>query len=193
MDTPNNENLSFDKTLPQDTTLPNAMSITQLDISLIVADSDQPRKVFNQNALDELASSIKNYGVLQPVIVTKCGSKYKLVAGERRYRASLSAGLATIPAIVKEFSATEKQEVALIENLQRENLNPIEEARAYKALMEDFDFTQEELATRLGKSRPVIANSLRLLTLPLAVRDMVTAGRLSQGHARCLVAIKDAN
>lgn len=166
--------------------------VTQIESKLIDTNPNQPRKRFDEDALNELAASIKNYGVIQPILVCpKDGGRYELIAGERRLRASKIAGLSFIPAIVKRFTESEMAEIALIENLQREDLNPIEEARAYRSLMEKYGFTQEELADKLGKSRPVIANSLRLLSLNPVVVDMVEAGRLSAGHARCLASIKD--
>lgn len=166
--------------------------VTQIESKLIDTNPNQPRKHFDEEALNELAASIRNYGVIQPILVCpKDGGRYELIAGERRLRASKIAGLSFIPAIVKKFTESEMAEIALIENLQREDLNPIEEARAYRALMENYGFTQEELADKLGKSRPVIANSLRLLSLNPVVVEMVETGRLSAGHARCLASIKD--
>lgn len=167
-------------------------AVTQIESKLIDTNPNQPRKHFDEDALNELAVSIKNYGVIQPILVCpKEGGRYELIAGERRLRASKMAGLSFIPAIVKRFTESEMAEIALIENLQREDLNPIEEARAYRSLMEKYGFTQEELADKLGKSRPVIANSLRLLSLNPVVVEMVETGRLSAGHARCLASIKD--
>lgn len=167
-------------------------AVTQIETKFIDTNPNQPRKHFDEDALNELAVSIKNYGVIQPILVSpKDGGRYELIAGERRLRASKIAGLSFIPAIVKRFTESEMAEIALIENLQREDLNPIEEAKAYRALMEKYGFTQEELADKLGKSRPVIANSLRLLSLNPVVIEMVETGRLSAGHARCLAAIKD--
>ena len=167
-------------------------AVTQIESKLIDTNPNQPRKHFDEDALNELAVSIKNYGVIQPILVCpKEGGRYELIAGERRLRASKMAGLSFIPAIVKRFTESEMAEIALIENLQREDLNPIEEARAYRSLMEKYGFTQEELADKLGKSRPVIANSLRLLSLNPVVVEMVETGRLSSGHARCLASIKD--
>ena len=167
-------------------------AVTQIESKLIDTNPNQPRKHFDEESLQELAVSIKNYGVIQPILVCpKEGGRYELIAGERRLRASKMAGLSFIPAIVKQFTESEMAEIALIENLQREDLNPIEEARAYRSLMDKYGFTQEELADKLGKSRPVIANSLRLLSLNPVVIEMVETGRLSSGHARCLAAIKD--
>ena len=163
-----------------------------LPLDKIFPNPNQPRKKFDQTLLEELAISIKNYGVIQPIIVCPTGDgKYQIVAGERRYRASKLAGMTNIPVIKKFYTAKQIKEISLIENLQRQDLNPIEEAQAYKALIDDFDFTQEQLADKLGKSRPVITNSLRLLTLNPMVIDMVINGRLSAGHARTLTSIKD--
>lgn len=163
-----------------------------IKIDSIETNPDQPRTRFDQAALQELAASIKNYGVIQPILVTELGDgKYELIAGERRMRASMLAGLSTIPCIVKSFTESDRAEIALIENLQREDLNPVEEAKAYRALMDKSGMTQEELANKLGKSRPAIANSLRLLTLSHNVLELVEAGRLSAGHARTLAVIKD--
>lgn len=166
--------------------------VVQLKIDLIDTNPHQPRTHFDEQALQDLAVSIKNYGVISPVLVCpKADGRFELIAGERRLRASKIANLKIIPAIIRSFSENEIAEIALIENLQREDLNPIEEARAYKALIEKFGFTQEQLADKLGKSRPVITNSMRLLNLNPVVIDMVEQGRLSAGHARCLAALKD--
>lgn len=165
--------------------------VEEVDIERIITNSAQPRKSFDQKALEELAQSIKSHGVIQPILVTAVGNKYQIVAGERRYRASKIAGLTKIPVIVKNLTIQQRKEIALIENIQRQDLNPIEEAYAYKELIEEYGVTQEELAEKLGKSRPAITNSLRLLTLNPVVIDMVSSGRLSAGHARCLASIKD--
>lgn len=165
--------------------------VEEVDIERIITNSAQPRKSFDQKALEELAQSIKSHGVIQPILVTAVGNKYQIVAGERRYRASKIAGLTKIPVIVKNLTIQQRKEIALIENIQRQDLNPIEEAYAYKALIEEYGVTQEELAEKLGKSRPAITNALRLLTLNPVVIDMVSSGRLSAGHARCLASIKD--
>lgn len=163
-----------------------------MSLAKIITNPNQPRKKFDENLLEELAASIKNYGVIQPIIVCPVGDDtYEIVAGERRYRASKLAGNTTVPVIIKKLSSKQRKEIALIENLQRQDLNPIEEAQAYKALIDEYGFTQEQLADRLGKSRPVITNSLRLLNLNPVVIDMVINGRLSAGHARCLSSIKD--
>ena len=167
-------------------------NVRVIKIGLIETNPNQPRTRFDQTALEELATSIKNYGVIQPILVTELSDGgFELIAGERRLRASKLAGLTTIPCIVKKFSDSDRAEIALIENLQREDLNPVEEAKAYRALMDKFGLTQEELAGKLGKSRPAIANSLRLLTLNPIVLELVEAGRLSAGHARTLAVIKD--
>ncbi len=151
----------------------------------------QPRRTFAAEGLAELAESIRTHGVLQPVIVRVVGQgRYQLVAGERRWRAAQSAGLAEVPALVRELSDAEVAEIALIENLQREDLNPLEEAEALRRLIEDYGLSQEELARRLGRSRPAISNSLRLLHAPEAVRAAVVDGRLSAGHARALLALE---
>ncbi len=177
---------SYDK----DGNLNEGVEILSLDS--IVANPNQPRKKFDQNLLEELAVSIKNYGVIQPIIVCPTDDgKYQIVAGERRFRASKLAGNNTIPVIKKYYTPKKIKEISLIENLQRQDLNPIEEAQAYKSLIDEYDFTQEQLADRLGKSRPAITNSLRLLGLNPVVIDMVVNGRLSAGHARCLTSIKD--
>ncbi len=167
-------------------------SVRNIKINLIETNPNQPRTRFDQTALEELAASIKNYGVIQPILVTESpDGGFELVAGERRLRASKIAGLTTIPCIVKKFSDADRAEIALIENLQREDLNPVEEAKAYRSLMDKFGLTQEELAAKLGKSRPAIANSLRLLNLNPTVLELVENGRLSAGHARTLAVIKD--
>lgn len=163
------------------------------DIMLSLVDNNpkQPRKNFNPASLNELAESIKQHGVIQPIIVTKRNNRYMIVAGERRFRASKLAGLKTIPAIVRDYSVSEIKEVALLENIQREDLNPIECARAMQELLNEYDWTQEVLADRLGKSRPSIANTLRLLSLSPDVVNMVESGRLSAGHARSLVVVNN--
>ncbi|HHX73370.1 MAG TPA: ParB/RepB/Spo0J family partition protein [Firmicutes bacterium] len=149
----------------------------------------QPRKSFDRERLEELARSVEQHGILQPLIVRARGRQYELVAGERRLRAAKIAGLKTVPVIIKSLSDREMMEIALIENLQREDLNPLEEAEAYKRLLEEFQYTQEQLAERVGKSRSAVANTLRLLTLHAAVRKELAAGNLSEGHARALLAL----
>jgi ParB family chromosome partitioning protein len=164
-------------------------SVNEIDIEDIIVNDNQPRKEFKEEALDALTDSVKQYGVLQPILVCPDDDGYKIIAGERRYRAAKAAGLESIPAVVRSISEEESMELALIENLQREDLNPIEEAAAYKTLMEEFELTQEEIARIIGKSRPAIANSLRLLNLDGRVRGMVEDGKLSAGHAKALLGI----
>lgn len=166
-------------------------SLATIPIEEIRANEYQPRRSFDESALDELAESIRAYGVLQPVVVRKVAGGYELVAGERRYRASKLAGLTEIPAIVKKYDDKEMSEVALIENLQRENLNIMEEAIAYKKLMTDFGLKQDELAARMGRSRSYIANVLRLLSLSSAVKQLVSDGVLTMGQVRPLVIVTD--
>jgi len=164
-----------------------------LEIALgdIDPNPDQPRRDFDREALDKLADSIRQAGVLQPLLVVKEGMRYRIVAGERRYRAARLAGLHTVPCIVREMDDQEIMEAALIENLQREDLNPIEEAAGIRALMDRCGYTQEMAAKRVGRSRPAVANLLRLLTLPEKVQKMVKDGVLSAGHARVLAGIPD--
>ena len=150
----------------------------------------QPRKRFDEAALEELKQSVQTFGILQPIIVRKKGLKYEIVAGERRYRAAKLAGLATISAVVKTLTDEQLMELALLENLQREDLTPIEEAAAYDRLLTDLKMTQEQLSERLGKSRSHIANTVRLLALPEAIQQYVMDGQLSAGHARALVGLK---
>ena len=166
--------------------------VRQTDVYLIDTNADQPRKTFDEEKLKELADSIARHGMVQPIIVRQNGERFVIVAGERRFRAARLAGLTQVPVIVKALADAEVMEVARIENLQRENLNPIEEAAAIRFLMEQHDLTQEEVAKRLAKSRPAIANSLRLLNLDDGVQDYVREGKLSAGAARALVAVKDA-
>ena len=166
-------------------------AVIDIKVTDIEPNENQPRRSFNDEALLELSVSIKEHGIVQPIIVRKTGKTYQIVAGERRWRASRLAGLKTIPAIVKEYTNIEVMEVALIENLQRQDLNPIEEAFAYKSLVEEYKMTQEEISKRIGKSRPAIANSLRLLNLHDEIKEMVIAGKISAGHARALLSIDD--
>lgn len=160
-----------------------------LPINEIVPNKEQPRKTFDEGALQELADSITQHGVLQPLLVRPLTTGgYQLIAGERRWRASRIAGLKEVPVIIRELSDTEAMEIAIIENLQREDLNPIEEAEGLQALIDKCNYTQEQVATSVGKSRPAIANSLRLLRLPEDVRQMTKRGEISAGHARALLA-----
>jgi len=167
----------------------NGEVVEEIEIKLIDNNPNQPRKNFDPTALNELAQSIKSYGIIQPILLTKRNDRYMIVAGERRFRASKIAEKKTIPAIVKDFTDAEVKEVALLENIQRQDLNPIETARAIKELQESYGWTQEALADKLGKSRPAIANSLRLLSLCPEVIELIEQGKLSAGHARSLVVV----
>ncbi|HCW7919781.1 TPA: ParB/RepB/Spo0J family partition protein [Staphylococcus aureus] len=165
--------------------------IKQIDISDIKPNPYQPRKTFDENHLNDLADSIKQYGILQPIVLRKTVQGYYIVVGERRFRASKIAGLKYVSAIIKDLTDEDMMELAVIENLQREDLNAIEEAESYQRLMTDLKVTQQEVAKRLSKSRPYIANMLRLLHLPKKIADMVKDGRLTSAHGRTLLAIKD--
>lgn len=166
--------------------------ITEVPILSVRANPGQPRKTFGEEALEELAASISAHGILQPLVVVKRGDYYEIVAGERRFRAAKKAGLEKVPVIVKDVSEKERREIALVENLQREDLNPMEESEALYTLLKENDLTQEELAKALGKSRPAVANSLRLLTLPREIQNLVREGSLSTGHAKVLLGVKPA-
>ncbi len=165
----------------------------EIDLNNIKPNPHQPRKDFDAEKLDELAETIQQYGVLQPVIVQKTTEGYILVTGERRYRAALRAGLQTIPALIREYDTQQIMEIALVENLQREDLNPLEEATAYKKLLEDFNYLQEDLAQKLGRSRAAIANTVRLLSLNEDVQNYITEGSLTAGQARPLLALSSAD
>lgn len=165
--------------------------LDQIDIGLIDNNPDQPRKHFDEEALKELADSISRYGILQPLILLQNGERYLIIAGERRFRAAKIAGLTSVPAIIKTLNTQEIKEIALIENLQREDLNPIEAAEAIQELMVNHNLTQEQVAAKIGKSRPGVTNTLRLLQLEKPVIELVREGRLSAGHARALVVIDD--
>lgn len=162
-----------------------------LKLSLIEPNKEQPRKEFDPEQLEELAESIRQYGVLQPIMVQKNGELYEIIAGERRWRAAKIAGLKEIPVIIREFDKQKKMEISLIENVQRSDLNPIEEAMAYKQLIEEFGLKQEEIAERVSKNRATIANSLRLLKLDPRIQELLIQGTISNGHARALLAIED--
>ena len=168
----------------------NGSSVEVL-LSLIDPNVNQPRKVFDELAMSELVNSIRIHGVISPIILVRTGERYMIIAGERRYRASKKAGLRTIPAIIRDYTPQQVKEISLIENLQREDLNPIETANAIKQLMDEYNYTQEEVADRIGKSRPAIANTLRLLALSQPVIELIETGKLSAGHARCLVVVED--
>ena len=189
----NSEVLDFDSFESNILETTSSEDIQQINLSEIRSNPYQPRKTFNEEALQELADSIKNYGVFQPVIVKKSIKGYDLVAGERRVKASRLAGLETIPAIVKDFSDEMMREIALLENLQRENLTAIELAWAYKGIIDSLHITQDELASKIGKSRSAVTNTLGLLRLPNEVQDMILSGKLSMGHARELSKLEDNN
>jgi len=165
---------------------------SELPLDVIDPNVNQPRKVFDEAAMNELVNSVRVHGVISPIIVVKNGQRYMIIAGERRWRAAKRAGLRSIPTIIRSYTPQQVREISLIENLQREDLNPIETANAIKQLMYEYRYTQEEVADRIGKSRPAVANTLRLLTLSAPVIDLVAGGRLSAGHARCLVVVPDA-
>ncbi len=165
--------------------------VKQVDVHDIDTNLEQPRKAFDEEKLKELAASISVHGVVQPILVRPNGARFTIVAGERRFRAARMAGLERVPVVVREMAPAEVLEVALIENLQREDLNPVEEAAGIRFLMQQHDLTQEEVSTRLGKSRPAIANALRLLNLPESVQELLREGKLLAGHARALVSIKE--
>ena len=163
-----------------------------LKISEVEPNREQPRKIFDEDSLNELAESIRQHGILQPLLVARRDGYYEIIAGERRWRAAKIAGLKEVPVIVKNMTNSEILEVSLIENIQREDLNPIEEARAYERLLTEFDLKQEELAERVAKSRTAVANSMRLLKLSNVVQDMIVQGKLTAGHARPLIGIENS-
>lgn len=165
--------------------------IIEVDINEIQPDEKQPRKSFDQESLEELAKSIKTVGVISPIIVRKKGEFYEIITGERRWRSCRIAGIRKVPVIVREYSELEKVEISLIENIQRENLNPIEEAIVYKKLQEEFELNQEEIADRVGKNRTTITNSIRLLKLDERVQNLLIEQKISVGHARTLLSVGD--
>lgn len=175
----------------QDQALLEKDIVEQISIRDIQVNPFQPRKVFEEEALRELSQSIKEHGILQPIILRKKGVKYELVVGERRFRAAKLANLIEVPAVVRDLTDTQMMELAILENLQREDLTPIEEAEAYQSLMKHLNLTQEELSKRLGKSRPHIANHVRLLTLPKDIQKLVNDGTLTMGHGRTLLGLKN--
>lgn len=162
----------------------------QVEVARITPNPLQPRRSFDEAKIDELAASVREQGIIQPLLVRRVGDGYELIAGERRLRAAVKAGLKEVPVVVREAGNSETLELALIENLQREDLNPIEEAAAYQRLQEEFDLTQEEIARRVGKGRPTVANSVRLLLLPREVQQLVASGKLPAGQARALLGLE---
>ena len=185
----NKSNVSIDKN--NDTKEENSSGEVKVKINLVEPNRDQPRKDFDEDALLELADSIKQFGVLQPLLVQKKKDYYEIIAGERRWRAAKLAGLKEVPVLIKEYTEQEIVEISLIENIQRENLNPIEEAMAYKKLLEEFNLKQDEVAERVSKSRTAVTNSMRLLKLSSRVQQMIVDDMISTGHARALLAIDD--
>jgi ParB family chromosome partitioning protein len=175
------------------TTAVNASGHHEINITDIRPNAHQPRKTFGAEKMDELIHSIKEKGIIEPIIVKETGDKFEIIAGERRFIAAQRAGLKKVPAIIKNVSAMEQLELALIENIIREELNPIEEAFAYKQLMEGFRYTQEQLSDKLGRPRTTVANMLRLLRLPDSLQNYVKSGELSEGHAKILLGIEDRN
>ena len=167
--------------------------VTNIKLIEIEPNRNQPRRTFDEESIEELAESIKRYGVIQPIIVTKKQGYYEIVAGERRWRAAKKAGLVEIPSIIREADERKNKEIALIENIQREDLNPIEKARGMKSLMEDYQLTQHQVAEILGKSRSAVANSIRILNLDERVIELALQGKLSEGHCKALMAIEDKN
>ena len=165
--------------------------ILMLKLDLVQPNKEQPRKTFDEEKINELAESIKNYGVLQPLLVQKNDSFYEIIAGERRWRAAKAAGLKEVPAVLKEYSKQEAMEISLIENVQRADLNPIEEALGYRQLIDEFGLTQEEIAVRVAKSRTVITNTMRLLKLDEQIQNMLVQGVITSGHARALLSLED--
>ena len=167
--------------------------VIEVDIKLVDPNKNQPRKTFNAESLKEMADSIRQHGIIQPLVVNEQNGRYMIIAGERRFRGAIIAGLKTVPVVVKHYTEKQIKEVSLIENLQREDLNPVESAKAIRELMDVYGFTQESVADRIGKSRPAIANTLRLLSLSPEVLSLVEKGKLSAGHARCLVTITNTD
>lgn len=187
----NNEQLDFNKFEKTIVEATPKEEIIEIDISELRPNPYQPRKVFDETKLEELASSIKEHGVFQPIIIKKSIKGYEIIAGERRVKASQKAGLTKIPAILRDFTDEEMMEIALLENLQRENLNSIEEATAYKKLIDSLSITQEELANKLGKSRSHITNMLGLLSLPEEIKEMINENKITMSHARVLSKIEE--
>ncbi len=165
--------------------------VSFVEITQVEPNKSQPRKLFDKEKISELSSSIAEHGLLQPIIVRKTGDRYQIISGERRWRASRMAGLTEIPVIIKELDDKSALEIGLIENLQREDLNAVEEAQGYRTLIDEYGLTQEEISKRVGKSRPAVANAMRILVLPKQILDLVLAGKLSSGHARALLPLME--
>lgn len=182
---------SSENDVSQNESTANSQGVVNLSLDEILQNPFQPRRKFDENKLQELADSIKIHGVVQPVIVNKAAEGYRLVVGERRYRASKMAGLTEIPAIVRDYADQQMLEVALIENLQREDLNPIETAQAYQYLLKEHELTHDQLSERLGCSRSAVSNTLRLLSLPGEIRDDLASGVITPGHARAILSLED--
>jgi len=167
--------------------------VIEIKVTDIEPNPDQPRKHFDKDKLNALADSISQHGVIQPLVLKKTHNGYRIIAGERRWRAAYIAGVKTVPAVIKDYDERELAEITLIENLQREDLNPIEEATGFRSLMDEYKMTQEEISKRVGRSRPAVANALRLLTLCVSVKQMVIDGAISGGHARALVTVENVS
>lgn len=187
----NIEDINYDKVEEKIMETVELDEVKELKLSDLRVNPYQPRKIFDEEALQELAESIKEHGVIQPIIVKKSIKGYEIVAGERRYRASQLAGKETIPAIIRDFTDEQMMEIAVLENLQRENLNPIEEAEAYKNLMQSLNLNQEQLAKKVGKSRSHITNILGILNLPESIKDLIITNKITMGHARVLSKLED--
>jgi len=188
----NDENLDIDNIEKQIYDSADKEEIQEINVDELRPNPYQPRKTFDQDALNELAASIKEHGIFQPLIVKKSIKGYEIIAGERRFRAAKLAGLTKVPTIIRQFTDEQMMEIALLENLQRENLNTIEEALAYKSMIDHLGITQDEVASKVGKSRSYITNMLGILTLPKEIQDMVVSGDLTMGHARVLSKLEDS-
>ena len=176
---------------PQAVSVAPTNGLREIPITSIVPNPHQPRLHFDEVKLQELADSIKEHGILQPIVVSQNGEQYEIIAGERRFQAAKRVGLATVPVVVRDVTEQEKLELAIIENVQRHNLNPIEEAKAYLRLVDEFSLSQDGVAEKMGKSRSVVANTLRLLNLPVEIQRAVAEGKISEGHAKALLAIEN--
>jgi ParB family chromosome partitioning protein len=166
-------------------------NIQEIDVARIVPNPHQPRRDFHPEKMQELSDSIKQHGIIQPLVLTKNGNQYEIIAGERRLQAAKMAGLGKIPAIVRDATEQQKLELAIIENIQRHDLNPVEEARSYLKLTQEFGLTQEEVAAKIGKSRPAVANKLRILNLPVEIQKALISGKITEGHAKAILALEN--